>query len=109
MPIMRDGLLNENQLTLLNLEELEKCLFSKSGNQICIQRFVKCRGPRAFLCRSVWRRDKPPYVYILTNKINYLDDEVSNQYLKWRKEFADWVDKVFRVLYNLSSIEPIRT
>ena len=41
MPIMRDGLLGENQLTLLNLEELEKCLFSKSGTQIAIQRFVK--------------------------------------------------------------------
>ena len=83
MPIMRDGLLGENQLTLLNLEELEKCLFSKSGSQIAIQRFVKCRGPRAFLCRSVWRRDKPPYVYILTNKANYLDDEIKNQYLKY--------------------------
>ena len=83
MPIMRDGLLGENQLTLLNLEELEKCLFSKSGSQIAIQRFVKCRGPRAFLCRSVWRRDKPPYVYILTNKANYLDDEIKNQYLKF--------------------------
>ena len=83
IPIMRDGLLGENQLTLLNLEELEKCLFSKSGSQIAIQRFVKCRGPRAFLCRSVWRREKPPYVYILTNKANYLDDEIKNQYLKY--------------------------
>ena len=83
MPIMREGLLGENQLTLLNLEELEKCLFSKSGSQIAIQRFVKCRGPRAFLCRSVWRREKPPYVYIFTNKANYLDEEVKNQYLKF--------------------------
>ena len=83
MPIMRDGILGENQLNLLNLEELEKCLFSKTGTQIAIQRFVKCRGPRAFLCRSVWRRDKPPYVYILTNKANYLDDEIKNQYLKY--------------------------
>ena len=83
MPIMREGLLGENQLTLLNLEELEKCLFSKSGSQIAIQRFVKCRGPRAFLCRSVWRREKPPYVYILTNKANYLDEDIKNQYLKF--------------------------
>ena len=83
MPIMREGLLGENQLTLLNLEELEKCLFSKSGSQIAIQRFVKCRGPRAFLCRSVWRREKPPYVYIFTNKANYLDEDIKNQYLKF--------------------------
>ena len=83
MPIMREGILGENQLTLLNLEELEKCLFSKSGSQIAIQRFVKCRGPRAFLCRSVWRKEKPPYVYIFTNKANYLDEDVKNQYLKF--------------------------
>ena len=83
MPIMRERILGENQLTLLNLEELEKCLFSKSGSQIAIQRFVKCRGPRAFLCRSVWRKEKPPYVYIFTNKANYLDEDVKNQYLKF--------------------------
>ena len=80
---MRDGILGENQLTLLNLEELEKWLFSKSGSQFAIQRFVKCRGPRAFLYRSVQRRDRPPYAYILTNKANYLDDEIKNKYLKF--------------------------
>ena len=82
IPIMKDKRLDENQLTLLNLDELEKCLFSKSGSQMAIQRFIKCRGPKAFVCRSVWRRDKPPYIYILTNKANYHDD-IKNQYLKY--------------------------
>ena len=81
IPIIKDGLF-ENQLTLLNLDELEKCLFNKSGSQTAIQRFIKCRGPKAFVCRSVWRRDKPPYIYILTNRANY-HDEVKNQYLKY--------------------------
>ena len=49
---------------------------------MAIQRFIKCRGPKAFVCRSVWRRNKPPYIYILTNKANYHDD-VKNQYLKY--------------------------
>ena len=83
MPIIKDGILGENQLTLLNMNELEKCLFSKSGSQIAIQRFVKCKGPCAFLCRSVWRRDKPPYVYILTNKVKFLNEEIKNPYLKF--------------------------
>ena len=82
IPIMKDKRIDENQLTLLNLDELEKCLFSKSGSQMAIQRFIKCRGPKAFVCRSVWRRNKPPYIYILTNKANYHDD-VKNQYLKY--------------------------
>ena len=82
IPIMKDKRIDENQLTLLNLDELEKCLFSKSGSQMAIQRFIKCRGPKAFLYRSVWRRNKPPYIYILTNKANYHDD-VKNQYLKY--------------------------
>ena len=82
IPIMKEGRLDENQLTLLNLDELEKCFFNKSGSQTAIQRFIKCRGPKAFVCRSVWRRDKPPYIYILTNRANY-HDEVKNQYLKY--------------------------
>jgi len=49
---------------------------------MAIQRYIKCRGPKAFVCRSVWRRNKPPYIYILTNKANYHDD-VKNQYLKY--------------------------
>ena len=65
------------------MNELEKCLFSKSGSQIAIQRFVKCKGPCAFLCRSVWRRDNPPYVYILTNKVKFLNEEIKNPYLKF--------------------------
>ena len=81
-PIMKDGRVDENRLDLLNLDELEKCLFSKSGSQVAIQRFVKCRGPKAFVCRSVWRRTKPPYIYILTNKANYHDD-IKNQHLKF--------------------------
>jgi len=83
MPIIKDGILVENQLTLLNINELEKCLFSKSGSQIAIQRFVKSKGPCAFICRSVWRRDKPPYVYMLTNKVKYLNEEIKNPYLKF--------------------------
>ena len=50
MPISKDGRVDENRLDLLNLDELEKCLFSKSGSQIAIQRFIKCRGPKAFVC-----------------------------------------------------------
>ena len=82
MPIMKDGRIDENELNLLNMEKLEKCLFSKAGNQMAIQRFIKCRGPKCFICRSVWRKEKPPYVYILTNKANY-HDEILNQKLKY--------------------------
>ena len=82
IPISKDGRVDENRLDLLNLDELEKCLFSKSGSQIAIQRFIKCRGPKAFVCRSVWRRNKPAYIYILTNKANF-HDNIKNQNLKY--------------------------
>lgn len=82
MPNYKGEKLDENHLELLNIEELERHLFSKNSNQYAIQRFVKCRGPKAFVCRSVWRRDKPPYVYILTSKSNY-HDVISNQNYKF--------------------------
>lgn len=82
IPIIKGTRVDENKLDLLNIEELEKCLFSKSGSQIAIQRFVKCRGPKAFICRSVWRKEKPPFIYILTNKAKYYDN-VEKQDLKY--------------------------
>ena len=41
IPIMKDSRISENQLTLLNIDELEKCLFSISGSQMAIQKFIK--------------------------------------------------------------------
>jgi hypothetical protein len=78
---------DNNILKLLNLEELEKYLFSKHSSKFlklhliiyflflitlgtfALQKFIKCKGPKAFLCRTVFRRGKPSYVYILTNKV----------------------------------------
>lgn len=77
-PLFSKNRLQENRLELLNYEELERNLFSKNSSQFAIQRFVKCRGPKAFICRSVWRRDKPSYVYILTNKSSYNDTSTDN-------------------------------
>jgi len=36
-----------------------------------IQRYVKPKGRRAFINRSVWRRDGKNYAWIITNKINF--------------------------------------
>jgi len=72
-PVVRNGRVEENNIEVLNLEGLERSLFSKSLNQCCVQRFIKCRGPKAFICRSIWCRNKPPYVYIITNKRSYQD------------------------------------
>ncbi len=77
-PIFVKNRLVENRLELLNYDELERSLFSKNSSQFAIQRFVKCRGPKAFICRTVWKRDKPSNVYILTNKLNYNDHSTNN-------------------------------
>ncbi|CAK94850.1 unnamed protein product (macronuclear) [Paramecium tetraurelia] len=36
-----------------------------------IQKFVKSNGPKAFICRTIWRKDKNPYCYIITNKEDF--------------------------------------
>jgi hypothetical protein len=72
----------ENKLEVLNYEDLEKYIFSKNSNTYTLQKFLKCRGPKAFVCRTIWRRTKPPYVYILTNKANY-HDNIIQQNLKF--------------------------
>ena len=70
-PVLKNGRITENQIELLNYEGLEKYLLAKTSSQVCIQRIVKSKGPKAFICRSVWRRHKPAYVYVLTNTVYY--------------------------------------
>jgi hypothetical protein len=47
-------------------------------DQFVIQSFIKCKGPKAFVCRTIWRKEKKPYLYILSNKTSYSD--VSQKY-----------------------------
>lgn len=40
-----------------------------------IQKFVRCKGPYAFVCRAVWRRFKPSYTWVITNKVGFNETE----------------------------------
>ena len=41
-----------------------------------LQKFVKCKGPKAFVCRTVYQKDKSAYCYVITNKSNFNDETV---------------------------------
>jgi LMBR1 domain-containing protein 1 len=41
-----------------------------------IQRFVKCSGPKAFVCRTVYKREGRPYCWIITSKSSFKEEEV---------------------------------
>lgn len=32
---------------------------------------MKCKGPNAFIIRAIWRKNKPPSCYVITNKTTY--------------------------------------
>lgn len=36
-----------------------------------IQKFIKSNGPKAFIVRTVWRNDRTPYSWIITNKHDF--------------------------------------
>ncbi|EAS01971.2 Lmbr1-like motif protein (macronuclear) [Tetrahymena thermophila SB210] len=40
-----------------------------------IQKFIKSNGPKAFICRTVWRKDRNPYCWIITNKSDFYSEE----------------------------------
>ena len=44
---------------------------SSDGMIWAIQRFVKCKGPNAFACRTAWFKDKPSESWIITNKASF--------------------------------------
>ncbi len=56
---------------LLNTDTLKERLRSMGcrHERVAIQKFVKSKGKKAFICRCVWSCDKPPYCFIITNKV----------------------------------------
>ena len=40
-----------------------------------LQRFIKCKGGNAFICRAHWRKQKAAKCYIITNKIPFTESE----------------------------------
>ncbi len=59
-----------NLTSLLTTRDLRDMLRpSRAGDNFILQRFVRCRGPNAFINRCVWRRDRPPLVWHITNNV----------------------------------------
>ena len=53
-----------------------------------IQRFVKPKGPRAFINRTVWKRDGKNYAWMITNKVNFNNnDKNCKEYNKYCTNF----------------------
>lgn len=54
------------------------------GAVMVIQKFIKCKGPQPFIVRSVWRKDKPSYSWIITAKHKFQDPEIKTEAEKYR-------------------------
>eukprot|EP00347_Sterkiella_histriomuscorum_P019089 403342991 len=68
---------NGNQVILQSTKELAIRIANKKneGENMVIQRFIKCKGGNAFICRAHWRRGKAANCYIITNKKPFKDTE----------------------------------
>ena len=40
-----------------------------------LQKFIKSNGPKAFISRTVWRKDANSYSWIITNKADFFKEE----------------------------------
>jgi LMBR1 domain-containing protein 1 len=48
-----------------------------------VQKYVKCIGPKAFICRSVWRKDKNHCSWVITNKNGFFEKDNLTEYRKY--------------------------
>ncbi|KAL4477278.1 hypothetical protein ABPG73_003404 [Tetrahymena malaccensis] len=75
-PCYRNQELVGNDVNIVSKSELDTVssnLFQDKNQLTVLQRFVKSNGPKAFICRTIWRKDKNPYAWIVTNKLDYKD------------------------------------
>jgi len=65
---------NDKQRTniqLLNNNGLAEKLRTMGCNKdrIAVQKFIKCKGKKSFVCRTVWTREKPSFCFLITNNV----------------------------------------
>jgi hypothetical protein len=50
---------------------------SNNSEMFVIQKFVKSKGPNAFVIRSHYRKNKPPHCFVITNKKSFFDTDTN--------------------------------
>jgi len=76
--INKDGNNNVgNDVKLLNSRYLHNLSLQQLGDQlITLQKYIKSHGKRAFLCRTVFSADGHPYCFLITNDMDFYDEDV---------------------------------
>jgi len=62
-------------LTMKDLSVISQSIVSSKGDVICLQKFVKSIGPKAFICRTCWRKGKNSSVWVITNNKDFFSEE----------------------------------
>jgi len=62
-------------LTMKDLSVISQSIVSSKGDVICLQKFVKSIGPKAFICRTCWRKGKNTSVWVITNNKDFFSEE----------------------------------
>ena len=63
---------------------------SGQNETMVIQKFVKSKGPNAFITRAVWRKNRPPSCLVITNKTSFFE---SNKDITEEEKYIARADK----------------
>lgn len=72
-----------------------------------IQRFIKCKGGNAFICRAHWKKNKASSCYIVTNKVQFNDPEASEYEKYVTNQSVRFGCSIIEAKGNLTYHEPI--
>ncbi|CAK83163.1 unnamed protein product (macronuclear) [Paramecium tetraurelia] len=81
-----------NEIKLVCCRDLQTQINANFSNRMdltVIQKFVKSNGPKAFICRTIWRKDRNPFCYIVTNKDDYFSQTTNP-----KAEFTKYITNV---------------
>jgi len=58
-----------------DVEMMAQSLFAEKTQITALQRFIRSNGPKAYTCRTIWRRDHRPFSWIITNKRDFKNQD----------------------------------
>lgn len=87
---MKRGSADSNEVKLLTAKELgyEVQSLTTSGSKgnapIMIQRYVKSIGSKAFIVRTAWFKNHPPYSFVVSSTVNFYDFDGAKSMFKYK-------------------------
>lgn len=101
--VFRNDTIVGHDIRLMRNHGVTSCVALLPGNlsgAFTIQRFVKCKGLKSFMCRTVWRSKGVNECFLVTSHCNYADEESIPEHERYTVSATNHKSNIVRMTHG---------